>query len=65
MAKTTVMTATTELYFTPADCRSEATLIAGANDADIDTDWGHICGSGQSPSDTDVIDSAARSILAT
>lgn len=64
-AKTTVMTATTDLYFTPADCRSEADLIPGAHYADIDTDWGHMCGSGQSPSDTDVIDSTARSILAT
>ncbi len=62
-AKTTVMTATTDLYFTPADCQSEAKLISAAQYANIDTDWGHMCGSGQSPSDTDIIDSAVRSIL--
>jgi homoserine O-acetyltransferase len=64
-ARTLVMTATTDLYFTPADCRSEAALIPGAVYQDIDTDWGHMCGSGQSPADTDIIDAAIRSILKT
>lgn len=64
-AKTMVMTATTDLYFTPADCRSEAALIPGATYDDIETDWGHMCGSGQSPADTDIIDAAIRALLKT
>lgn len=62
-AKTMIMTATTDLYFTPADCRADAALIPGASYDDIDTDWGHMSGSGQSPKDTDVIDAAIASLL--
>ncbi|MEO1490588.1 MAG: alpha/beta fold hydrolase [Pseudomonadota bacterium] len=63
-AKTHVMTATTDLYFTPADCAAEAAMIPGAAYSDIETDWGHMCGSGQSVDDTTVIDAAIRNILA-
>jgi homoserine O-acetyltransferase len=62
-AKTTVMTASTDLYFTPADCKAEAAMIPGATYRDIDTDWGHMCGSGQSPSDTATINAAIAEIL--
>ena len=62
-AKTMVTTATTDLYFTPADCRAEAAMISGAVYRDMETDWGHMCGSGQSPTDTAVIDAAIRSLL--
>jgi len=62
-ARTLMMTATTDLYFTPADCRAEAALIPGARYEDIDTDWGHMSGSGQSPTDTDLIDAAIASLL--
>lgn len=62
-ARTKIMTATTDLYFTPADCKAEAALIPGASYEDIDTDWGHMSGSGQSSEDTDVIDAALTSIL--
>lgn len=64
-AKAMVMTATTDLYFTPADCQSEAEMIPDAVYQDIDTDWGHMCGSGQSAADTAIIDAAIRSILKT
>ncbi len=64
-AKTMVMTATTDLYFTPADCRSEAALIPGAAYQDIDTAWGHMCGSGQSLADNDIIDAAIGALLKT
>lgn len=63
-AQTCVMTATSDLYFTAADCREEAKMIPGATYRDIETDWGHMCGSGQSPSDTATIDRAISEILA-
>ncbi|MEM9765045.1 MAG: alpha/beta fold hydrolase [Pseudomonadota bacterium] len=54
-ARTAVATATTDLYFTPADCAAEAAMIPGAVYRDIDTDWGHMAGSGQSTADTETI----------
>lgn len=63
-AKTHVMTATTDLYFTPADCRAEAAMIPGATYSDIETDWGHMCGSGQSEEDAATINRAALALLA-
>ncbi|MEM7506179.1 MAG: alpha/beta fold hydrolase [Pseudomonadota bacterium] len=63
-AKTLVMTATTDLYFTPEDCRAEAEMIPNAMYRDIETDWGHMCGSGQSIADTTLIDDAIAECLA-
>lgn len=62
-AKTRVMTATTDLYFTPADCREEAGMIGGAEYRDIDTDWGHMCGAGQSRRETAIINTAIAELL--
>lgn len=62
-ARTSVMTATTDLYFTPADCRAEAAMIPGARYRDIETDWGHMAGSGQSEADTKIIDAAIAELL--
>lgn len=62
-ARTHVMTATTDLYFTPADCAEEAVMIPGATYSDINTDWGHMCGSGQSADDAAVINKAIEEIL--
>ncbi|MEM7176318.1 MAG: alpha/beta fold hydrolase [Pseudomonadota bacterium] len=62
-AKTQVMTATTDLYFTSLDCRAEAAMIPGATYREIETDWGHMCGSGQSARDTAVIDGAIKTLL--
>ncbi|MGD1924904.1 MAG: alpha/beta fold hydrolase [Paracoccaceae bacterium] len=62
-AKTLVMTASTDLYFTPADCIAEAAMIPGAEYRTIETDWGHMAGSGQSPKDTRTIDAAIGEIL--
>ncbi|MFK7944706.1 MAG: alpha/beta fold hydrolase [Paracoccaceae bacterium] len=64
-ARTHVMTATTDLYFTPADCAAEAGMISGAMYSDIQTDWGHMCGSGQSVEDTKTIDAAIGALLST
>jgi homoserine O-acetyltransferase/O-succinyltransferase len=63
-AKTLVMTATTDLYFTPADCRAEAAMIPGAVYRDLETDWGHMAGSGQSAADALAVDGALRDLLA-
>jgi len=62
-AKTLVMTAKTDLYFTPADCAADAAMITNADYRDIDTDWGHMCGAGQSETDTGVIDRAIAELL--
>lgn len=62
-AKTVVMMATTDLHFTPADCRAEAAMIPGAEYRDIDTDWGHMSGSGQSVEDTKIMDRAIAQVL--
>lgn len=62
-AKTLVMTASTDLYFTPADCMAEAAMIPNAEYRTIETDWGHMAGSGQSPKDTETINAAIAEIL--
>ncbi|MGF1630303.1 MAG: hypothetical protein ACFCUT_12595 [Kiloniellaceae bacterium] len=62
-ARTVVMTATSDLYFTPADCAAEAAMIRGADYRDLETDWGHMAGSGQSPADTGVVDAELRRLL--
>ncbi|MEM7058448.1 MAG: alpha/beta fold hydrolase [Pseudomonadota bacterium] len=62
-AKTLVMTATTDLYFTPADCQAEAAMIPGAEYRDMQTDWGHMSGSGQSAEDTAVMNAAIAEVL--
>lgn len=43
-AKTLVMPATTDLYFTPEDCKTEATLIKNSLYRPIDSIWGHRAG---------------------
>ena len=63
-ARTTVMTSATDLYFTPADCRAEAGSIGGARYVEIDSDWGHMAGSGQNPADNAVIDTEIARLLA-
>ena len=62
-ARTHVMTSVTDLYFTPPDCRAEAAMISRATYADIETDWGHMCGSGQSERDTHEINAAIAEML--
>lgn len=63
-ARTIVMPAATDLYFTPSDCREDAAMIPNAEYREIPTDWGHMAGSGQSPKDTAFIDQAVRELLA-
>jgi homoserine O-acetyltransferase/O-succinyltransferase len=43
-AKTLVMPATTDLYFTPEDCEAEAQLIKGSTYRPIPSIWGHRAG---------------------
>ncbi|MGB3786747.1 MAG: alpha/beta fold hydrolase, partial [Phormidesmis sp.] len=43
-AKTLVMPATTDLYFTPEDCEAEAKLIADSEYRPISSIWGHRAG---------------------
>ncbi len=43
-AKTLVMTSSTDLYFTPADCQAEANLIPNATYREIPSIWGHRAG---------------------
>ncbi len=62
-AKSIVMATTTDLYFTPEDCAEDAAMIPGAEFRAIDSDWGHMAGSGQNEPDNLVIDAAVRELL--
>ena len=63
-AKATVMAAQTDLYFTPADIEAEAQLIPGARFRLIPTAWGHMAGSGLSPTDALFIQDEIKALLA-
>lgn len=64
-AKTLVMPATTDLYFPPADCAAEATLIPHAVYRPIPSIWGHRAGNPrQHPPDATFIRQAVREWLA-
>jgi len=63
-AKTLVMPATTDLYFTPADCAAEAEQIAQATYHPIPSIWGHRAGNPyQNPADEAVIRDAIADLL--
>ena len=63
-ARTLVATASTDLYFTPADCAADAALIPGAAYETVETDWGHMAGSGQSEADAAAMDAMIVGLLA-
>lgn len=64
VAKTFVMPATTDLYFTPADCAAEAALIPNAEYHPIPSIWGHRAGNPyQHPADAEWIRSRVRDLL--
>lgn len=64
-AKTLVMAASTDLYFTPEDCEAEAKRIPNARFQVIDSIWGHRAGNPrQSPADAAVIRNAVAALLA-
>ncbi len=64
-AKIFVMPATTDLYFTPADCAAEAALIPRAEYHAIPSIWGHRAGNPyQNPTDADFIRSQIQTLLA-
>jgi homoserine O-acetyltransferase/O-succinyltransferase len=64
-AKTLVMPATTDLYFTPDDCAAEAALIPNAQYQPIPSIWGHRAGNPyQNPDDAAFIRSQIQILLA-
>lgn len=63
-AKTLVMPATTDLYFTPEDCEAEAALIPKAEYRPIPSIWGHRAGNPyQNPEDEAFIQGAIADLL--
>ncbi|NER84571.1 MAG: alpha/beta fold hydrolase [Leptolyngbya sp. SIO1D8] len=63
-ARTLVMPAETDLYFTPADCEAEAALIPGAEYRPIPSIWGHRAGNPyQNPEDEVFIQQAVAELL--
>lgn len=65
-AKTLVMPATTDLYFTPEDCAAEAALIPNADYRPIPSIWGHRAGNPyQNPEDEAFIQQAVADLLQT
>jgi homoserine O-acetyltransferase/O-succinyltransferase len=65
-AKTLVMPATTDLYFTPDDCAAEAALILNSRYQLIPSIWGHRAGNPhQNPADAAFIRSQIQALLAT
>lgn len=63
-AKTLVMPATTDLYFTPEDCAEEAALIQNAAYRPIPSIWGHRAGNPyQNREDEAFIREAVREVL--
>ncbi|MDJ0534641.1 MAG: alpha/beta fold hydrolase [Xenococcaceae cyanobacterium MO_207.B15] len=64
-AKTLVMPGTTDLYFTPEDCKAEADLIPNAEYLPIPSIWGHRAGNPyQNPKDEMFIREAVKELLA-
>ncbi|NEP18391.1 MAG: alpha/beta fold hydrolase [Leptolyngbya sp. SIO4C1] len=63
-AKTLVMPATTDLYFTPEDCQAEAQLIPNSDYCPIPSIWGHRAGNPyQNPEDEAFIRRAVGGLL--
>ncbi|MBD2107268.1 alpha/beta fold hydrolase [Nodosilinea sp. FACHB-13] len=63
-AKTLVMPATTDLYFTPEDCKAEAALIPNTEYRPIPSIWGHRAGNPyQNPEDEAFIQRAIAALL--
>ncbi|MEO0836253.1 MAG: alpha/beta fold hydrolase [Cyanobacteria bacterium J06642_3] len=64
-AKTLVMPATTDLYFTPEDCHTEADLIPNSEYLPIPSIWGHRAGNPyQNAEDEIFIKTAVQKLLA-
>ncbi|MEM1256450.1 MAG: alpha/beta fold hydrolase [Cyanobacteria bacterium P01_H01_bin.21] len=64
-AKTLVMPATMDLYFTPEDCEAEAKLISNSTYIPIPSIWGHRAGNPyQNPEDETFIKQAVDQLLA-
>jgi homoserine O-acetyltransferase/O-succinyltransferase len=65
-AKTLVMPATTDLYFTPEDCQAEADLLSNSEYLPIPSIWGHRAGNPyQNPADEAFLKQAVSQLLVT
>jgi homoserine O-acetyltransferase len=63
-AQTLVMPASTDLYFTPEDCRAEAAMIPHAEFQEIPSIWGHRAGNpARNPEDELFIREAVKILL--
>ena len=64
-ARTTVIAASSDLYFPPADCAAEAALIPGASFQLLDSDLGHRAGNPRdSPAEQALIRTAVEALCA-
>ena len=64
-ARTAVVASSSDLYFTPADCATEAALIPGANFHLLDSDLGHRAGNPRdSPAEQALIRAAIEALCA-
>lgn len=62
-ARTVLMPAQQDLYFTPEDNERELTHLPGARMQTIPSAWGHFAGSGINPVDTQFIDDTLAELL--
>jgi homoserine O-acetyltransferase len=63
-ARTAIVSAELDMYFTPADGGADARRIPGATFEVIPGVWGHSAGAGLNPVDNDVVDRALGRLLA-
>jgi homoserine O-acetyltransferase len=62
-AKSTVMAAQTDLFFTAEDVEADAALIPGAHFRVIPSFWGHMAGAGINPTDSQFIETEIKALL--
>ena len=63
-ARAVVMPGQTDLYFPPEDSEAEVACMPNAILKAVPSIWGHFCGAGINPVDTDFIDRAIKECLA-
>ncbi len=63
-ARAVVMPGQTDLYFPPEDSAAEVECMPNAILKTVPSIWGHFCGAGINPVDTDFIDQAIKNCLA-
>lgn len=63
-AEAIVMPGQTDLYFPPEDSAAEVACMSRTTQKTVPSIWGHFCGAGINPVDTDFIDQAVKTCLA-